>query len=620
METPTPDPLFGITLHERYILGKRLRSGASGTVHVAHDLGGDQTVTVTVLHPWLVGDHGAVHAFVDRAQTLEGLSHPGIARVLGHGRDGEHVYAVGEYLPGQTLAEALGEGGGGLRYPVQAALAIVAGVLTALDAAHGAGVVHGALDPHTVVVDGEGGVRVTGFPLLFDAEEDAGPETRTDVHAVGRLLYTLTTGLPADPEAHPLRPSAVVPGLPPDLDMLVANATDPNPRYRPRDAGQYLTVVEQVLRSLPGTPADPADVETRPIPVITDEPRESREDGAAPVPLWRRVPVLVTAGVLVLVLFAAGWALVPDSRVALPDLVGASTEQAEERLAGLGMDLAVRFEEAYSDTVGAGAVADSTPAPGSDVERGAEVLLHVSTGPQFSEVPDVVGGTENEARDTLRQAGFTGIEIVQEHSPDQPPGTVLATEPAAGEEGDREEPVVLSVSEGVIVPTLVGMGQEEAASALAGLGLVVQVTEEHHDTAPAGEVSGQTPEPGTILPEEGSVALTVSLGPEPEEEEEEEAEESEEEASPSGEDDDRGDRDDQDDRGGRGGRGEGNGGSGGGRGDGGSCDAPQWDEGTVYDTGDRVQHEGREYEARWWIQGHPPSSDQWGVWADRGSC
>ncbi|CAL9495078.1 PASTA domain-containing protein [Nocardiopsis dassonvillei] len=618
METPTPDPLFGITLHERYILGKRLRSGASGTVHVAHDLGGDQTVTVTVLHPWLVGDHGAVHAFLDRAQTLEGLSHPGIARVLGHGRDGEHVYAVGEYLSGHTLAEALGEGGGGLRYPVQAALAIVAGTLTALDAAHGAGVVHGALDPHTVVVDGEGGVRVTGFPLLFDAEEDAGPETRTDVHAVGRLLYTLLTGVPADPEARPLRPSAVIPGLPSDLDMLVANATDPNPRYRPRDAGQYLTVVEQVLRSLSGAPVNPADVDTRPIPVITDAPPERGEERAAPVPPWRRVPVLVTAGVLVLVLFAAGWALVPDDRVALPDLVGASSEQAEERLAGLGMDLAVRFEDAYSDTVGAGAVADSTPAPGSDVARGAEVLLHVSTGPRYSGVPDVVGGTENEARETLRQAGFTGIEIVQEHSPDQPPGTVLSTEPAAGEEGDREEPVVLSVSEGVIVPTLIGMGQEEAATALAGLGLVVQVTEEHHDTAPVGEVSGQTPEPGTILPEEAAVSLTVSLGSEPEEEEEE----SEEEASPSDEDDPRVDEGEQDGRGdqdGWGGRGDDDDDRG--RGDGGgSCDAPQWNGGTVYDTGDRVQHDGREYEARWWIQGYPPSGDQWGVWEDKGSC
>ncbi|MFD6952403.1 serine/threonine protein kinase [Nocardiopsis sp. TSRI0078] len=604
METPAPDPLFGITLHERYILGKQLRSGASGTVHVAHDLSADQTVTVTVLHPWLVHDHGAVHAFLERARTLEELRHPGLARILGHGRDDDHVYAVTEYLQGETLAHTLG--GGGLRYPPHVALTIAAGVLAALDVAHGAGVVHGELDLDKVVVDGEGGVRVTGFPLLFDAEEDAGPETHTDVHAAGRLLYTLMTGVPVDPDAHSLRLSSAIPEMPSDLDMLVANATDPNPRYRPRDAGRYLTVVEQVLRSLSGPPADLAADDTRPIPVITDAPEEHRRDRGGPVPLWRRVPVLVGAGVLVLALFAAGWALVPDGRAELPDLVGASAEDAEERLAALGLELTVRFDEAYSDTVGPGAVADSTPSAGSTVERGAEVLLWVSAGPQFVEVPDVVGGTENEARDALRQAGFTGTEVVQEHSAEEPPGTVLSTEPEAGREGDREEPVVLHVSEGVIVPTLVGMAQADASAALAALGLTAEVVEEHHDTVIAGEVSGQAPEPGTILPEGGTVAVTVSTGPEPEPE----PEETEEEASPS------------EDEGGRGGRGDhGNGGGRGGRGDSGNpCDAPEWNGDTVYDEGDRVRYQGREYEARWWIQGMPPGNDQWGVWEDKGSC
>ncbi|WP_150237265.1 PASTA domain-containing protein [Nocardiopsis quinghaiensis] len=614
METPAPDPLFGITLHERYILGKRLRSGASGTVHVAHDLSADQTVTVTVMHPWLVRDHGAVHAFLDRARTLEDLIHPGLARILGHGRDGDHVYAVTEYLQGETLARTLG--GGDLRYPPHVALTIVAGMLTALDVVHGSGAVHGELDLDKVVVDGEGGVRVTGFPLLFDAEEDAGPETHADVHAVGRLLYTLMTGVSVAPDTYSLRLSSAIPELPSDLDMLVANATDPNPRYRPRDAGQYLTVVEQVLRSLSRPPADLASDDTRPIPVITDVPEGRREDRGAPVPLWRRVPVLVGAGVLVLVLFAAGWTLVPDNRVELPDIVGVSTEEAEERLAALGLDLTVRFDETYSDTVGPGSVAESTPSAGSTVERGGEILLWVSAGPQFVGVPDVVGGSENEARDALRQAGFTDIQIVQEHSAEEAPGTVLSTEPGVGEEGDREKPVVLHVSEGVIVPTLVGMAREDASAALAGLGLTVEATEEHHDTAPVGEVSGQTPEPGTILPEEGTVAVTVSTGPEPEpEEEEEEEEEPEEEASPS--------EDDSDDQGGRGDRGDH--GNGGGRGDqqdsGGSCDAPEWDRDTVYAEGDQVQYQGREYEARWWIHEFPPGgSQEWNPWRDEGAC
>lgn len=618
METPTPDPLFGITLHERYILGKRLRSGASGTVHIAHDLEADRTVTVTVLHPWLVNDHGAVHAFLGRAQTLEDLDHVGLARVLGHGRDGDHVYAVTEYTQGETLAEALG--GGELRYPPHAALAIVAGILTALDTAHDAGVVHGDLGLDKVVVAGGGTVRVIGFPLLFDEEEDEGPETRTDVGAVGRLLYTLMTGAAVDPDTHPLRPSSVLPGLPPDLDMLVANATDPNPRYRPRDAGQYLTVVEQVLRSLPGTSTEPTDDDTRPIPIVSAAPSVPPGQESPPVPWWRRVPVLLGAGILVMALFAAGWALMPEKAVALPDVVGISTEEAEEHLTALELDLVVHFEETYDDAVAPGSVAESTPSPGSAVERGAEVLLWVSAGPRFVAIPDVVGGTENDARDMLREAGFTDIEVVQEHSAEEPPGTVLSSEPAVGEEGDREEPVVLRVSEGVIVPTLVGMSQEDAVKALTGLGLTVETTEDHHDTVPVGEVSGQTPEPGTILPEEGAVTLTVSLGPAPEEEEEEEEEEAEdtteEESSPT-----------EDDRGDGGGRGGGRGGDrgegdGGGRGDreANSCGAPEWDPGTTYDRGDRVRYQGREYEARWWIQGYPPSGSEWGVWEDKGRC
>ena len=618
METPTPDPLFGITLHERYILGKRLRSGASGTVHVAHDLEADRTVTVTVLHSWLVDDHGAVHAFLGRAQTLEGLDDEGLARVLGHGRDGAHVYAVTEYLQGETLADALG--GGELRYPPHAALAIVAGILTALDTAHDAGVVHGDLGLDKVVVAGGGTVRVIGFPLLFDEEEDEGPETRTDVGAVGRLLYTLMTGAAVDPDTHPLRPSSVLPGLPPDLDMLVANATDPNPRYRPRDAGQYLTVVEQVLRSLPGTSTEPTDDDTRPIPIVSAAPSVPPGQESPPVPWWRRVPVLLGAGILVMALFAAGWALMPEKAVALPDVVGISTEEAEEHLTALELDLVVHFEETYDDAVAPGSVAESTPSPGSAVERGAEVLLWVSAGPRFVVIPDVAGGTENDARDMLREAGFTDIEVVQEHSAEEPPGTVLSSEPAVGEEGDREETVVLYVSEGVIVPTLVGMSQEDAVKALTGLGLTVETTEDHHDTVPVGEVSGQTPEPGTILPEEGTVTLTVSIGAAPEEEEEEEEEEAEdtteEESSPT-----------EDDRGDGGGRGGGRGGDrgegdGGGRGDreANSCGVPEWDPGTTYDRGDRVRYQGREYEARWWIQGYPPSGSEWGVWEDKGRC
>jgi serine/threonine-protein kinase len=128
------------------------------------------------------------------------------------------------------------------------------------------------------------------------------------------------------------------------------------------------------------------------------------------------------------------------------------------------------------------------------------------------------------------------------------------------------------------------------------------VSEAAHDTVPEGEVSGQDPEPGAILPEEGTVAITVSTGPEEAEEEPEEdvSGEGPEESSDS----------------------EGSG-DGGGQEEspGVSCSGQAWNPLTIYDQGDRVHHGGRVYEARWWIQGQPPNTGgEWGPWSDQGPC
>ena len=518
------------------------------------------------------------------------------------------MYLITEPTPGETLREVLGGGDEGLRYSPHMALSIVADVLTTLRETHDVGLVHGRLTPDDVVMDDDGGVTVTGFGLV--GVEELTP--RADVHAVGVLLHGLMTGSLRVGEGGQLRPSSVVPGLPPDLDMLVANATEPNPRYRPRDAGQYLTLVEQVLRSLPD-PAEAGDA-TQPIPVVEAEaatgpgsggPHGTDRDAGAAPPLWRRVPVLVTAGVLILALFAAGWALAPEDAVELPDLTGFSPEAAEAELAALKLDLSFNYADTYSDDIEPGEVASTDPAAGTELAGGESILLSLSVGPQHTEVPDVVGGTENDARNILREAGFTVVEVVQEHSAEQVPGTVLSSAPEAGEDGDRDEAVILHVSEGVIVPSLIGMGQAEAAEALEGLGLSVSVAEAAHDTVPEGEVSGQDPEPGAILPEDGTVAITVSTGPE-------EVEEEPEEDAPGEDSEGAEDPEVSEDSGDGGGREES---------PGASCSGQAWNPRTVYDEGDRVHHGGRVYEARWWIQGLPPNaSGEWGPWSDQGPC
>src|SRR5699024_11006357 len=259
----------------------------------------------TVMHPWLIGDHAAEHAFLARAQTLSEISHPGLIPVLGHGRDGDRIYAVTENAPGKTFTAILRETDQELRHTPRKALSIVADVLSALDIAHQAGVVHGDSGTDKVFLD-EDTARLRGFPFLFDAGEGEGPDTRTDVYQAGALLYTLMTGVEAIDDGLPLRPSTVVFELPPDIDMLVANATDPNPRYRPRDAGQYLILVEQVLRSLP---REREEGDTQPVPVATTASGTEADRNRKVSPPWRRVPVIVSACMLVHAILAARWGM-----------------------------------------------------------------------------------------------------------------------------------------------------------------------------------------------------------------------------------------------------------------------------------------------------------------------
>ena len=106
-------------------------------------------------------------------------------------------------------------------------------------------------------------------------------------------------------------------------------------------------------------------------------------------------------------------------------LVGATFEEAESQLAVLRL-VAVR-DEAYDNDVDEGIVIAVTPAPGTEIERDAEVTVIVSLGREPVEVPDVTGLDPSEAADQLEALGFCIGDT------DGPPNTsVLVTEPRAG--------------------------------------------------------------------------------------------------------------------------------------------------------------------------------------------
>ncbi|MBA2442183.1 MAG: Stk1 family PASTA domain-containing Ser/Thr kinase [Rubrobacter sp.] len=131
--------------------------------------------------------------------------------------------------------------------------------------------------------------------------------------------------------------------------------------------------------------------------------------------------------------------------VEVPDLSGLSVSEAEETLEAAELELGDE-QEAASDEVPEDEVTDQDPSPGSEVEPGTEVDVTVSTGPEPISVPAVVGLGLEEAQQNVVDAGLD--YALQEEQSAQAEGTVISTDPAAGEDLEPGSTVLLTYSVG----------------------------------------------------------------------------------------------------------------------------------------------------------------------------
>lgn len=274
----TPKSLVGTTLEGRYEIVRLIGEGGMGVVYEArHTLIG-RRLAVKVIHPEMAGDPDVVQRFHNEARIAAEIGHENIIDVTDMGLlPSGAPFIVMEYLDGESLAQRV-LGGGPL--PVKEAAEIAICVLDALAVVHEAGVVHRDLKPDNVFLAvrvGAGGreksvvklldfgisklrpraagqVRLTrtgsvmGTPVYMSPEQAAGRKDldhRTDIYAVGAILYEVLTGrlpftgdtynevLAAVLTAELKPPRDLRPDLPPKLDAAIcrALARDPNRRF-----------------------------------------------------------------------------------------------------------------------------------------------------------------------------------------------------------------------------------------------------------------------------------------------------------------------------------------------------------------------------------------------------
>jgi serine/threonine-protein kinase len=121
----------------------------------------------------------------------------------------------------------------------------------------------------------------------------------------------------------------------------------------------------------------------------------------------------------------------------------------------------------------------------------------------------VIGESRQQARSDLEDAHLNAV--FQPVESDQRKGTVVETDPPAGEQVPRNTDVKVSVSRGPQkVPNVVGHTQEEAEQMLEEAGFVPQARPDTTSTEPKGTVTGQTPDAGETLQQGATVYITVS--------------------------------------------------------------------------------------------------------------
>jgi eukaryotic-like serine/threonine-protein kinase len=179
----------------------------------------------------------------------------------------------------------------------------------------------------------------------------------------------------------------------------------------------------------------------------------------------------------------------------VPDVHGLTRADAEDQLRTAGFE--PKVEQVFSADVRKGRVIDTSPPQGSLIERGSSVTLRISRGPEQAAVPDVVGETEDNARNAIESAGLRVGEVTEKETVDKDPGTVLEQSPAAGKTVAKGSAVKLTVAKAppdVTVPDVVDQTEDDARRMLEDAGFEVRVREETV-TAPAddGIVLDQSP-------------------------------------------------------------------------------------------------------------------------------
>ncbi len=256
--------LPGTRFGKRYRIVERLGRGGMGEVYRADDLHLGQPVALKFLPQEMTDDPSALARLRNEVRVARQISHANVCRVYDIGEEDGQFFLSMEYIDGEDLLSVLRRLGRPTR---EKSTELARQLCAGLAAAHDAGVLHRDLKPANIMIDGRGRVRIADFGLAGFARElplqgfagtpaymapemftGSGTSARTDIYALGAVLYELFTGERAFDsdtisgvrrmqEASSLKPpSQFVPDLEPVVEEIILRCLDADPLKRPLSA------------------------------------------------------------------------------------------------------------------------------------------------------------------------------------------------------------------------------------------------------------------------------------------------------------------------------------------------------------------------------------------------
>ena len=403
-------------LADRYRIERELGRGGMATVYLAHDVRHHRSVGLKVLRPELAATLGP-ERFLHEIRIAAGLQHPHILPVFDSGDAAGQLWYTMPYVEGETLRERLIRE---KQLPLDDARRIALQVLSALEYAHGHGVIHRDIKPENILLEDDQAVvadfgialamsavgedRLTetglslGTPAYMSPEQvcaEPNLDRRTDLYSLGCVLYEMLVGEP--PYTGPT-PQAII----------ARRLTEPPPRLRTiRDVPESLE--QAIYRALARNAADrfaTARDFARALTAEATGPGPAGFPQATPAP-WRRAPKSLVGALLLTLALGLAWIVYRRQDLVVPPVSASRLAVLPFAVRGSGsfsylaegmVDLLSRDLDGAGDlrTVDAGtiltAAAQNDRDGVLDVERGRTVARRVGAGLYVIGSVHAVGG------------------------------------------------------------------------------------------------------------------------------------------------------------------------------------------------------------------------------------